>query len=54
MNFDDALYYLAELEKMIEGNSYQNYLYSHLFSIQTELQRQQFLTKSQNSPKLEE
>lgn len=54
MNFTKALYHLSELEELFEGNPYQDFLYSHLISIQVELNRQQSLTNDDISPKLGE
>jgi len=47
-----ALQQIDNLTSLLEGNPYQQFLYSHLISIQTEVQRQ--LTNSQISSKLKE
>jgi hypothetical protein len=47
-----ALMQIDNLTSLIEGNEYQKYLYSHLISIQVELQRQ--LTNLNHSSKIKE
>ena len=47
-----ALMQIENLTHLIEGNEYQKYLYSHLISIQVELQRQ--LTNLTHSSKIKE
>jgi len=40
------------ITSLLQGNEYQQFLYSHLISIQTELRRQ--LTNLSHSPKIKE
>lgn len=47
-----ALMQIDNLTSLIEGNEYQKFLYSHLISVQVELQRQ--LTNLTHSFKIEE
>lgn len=47
-----ALMQIENLTSLLDGNEYQKFLYSHLISIQVELQRQ--LTKTQHSSKIKE
>lgn len=47
-----ALMQIDNLTSLIEGNEYQHFLYSHLISIQVELQRQ--LTNLTHSSKIKE
>ena len=47
-----ALIQIDNLTSLVEGNEYQKYLYSHLISIQVELQRQ--LTNLNHSSKIKE
>jgi hypothetical protein len=47
-----ALMQIDNLTSLIEGNEYQKFLYSHLISIQVELQRQ--LTNLNHSSKIKE
>jgi hypothetical protein len=47
-----ALNQIENITKLIEGNEYQDFLYSHLISIQVELQRQ--LTNLSHSSKIKE
>ncbi len=47
-----ALMQIDNLTSLTKGNEYQQMLYSHLISIQIELQRQ--LTKIQHSSKIKE
>jgi hypothetical protein len=54
MSLLKALQHISELEHLIQECDYEIYLSSHLMAVKFELQRQLSLTKSQNSPKLEE
>lgn len=45
-----ALMQIENLTNLIEGNEYQKFLYSHLISVQVELQRQ--LTNLNHSTKM--
>lgn len=47
-----ALMQIDNLTSLLEGNEYQSFLYSHLISLQIELQRQ--LTNIQHSTKIKE
>jgi hypothetical protein len=47
-----ALMQIDNITSLIEGNEYQEFLYSHLISIQIELQRQ--LTNLSQSSKIKE
>jgi hypothetical protein len=47
-----ALDQIGNIASLLEGNEYQQFLYSHLVSIEIELQRQ--LTNLSNSSKIEE
>jgi hypothetical protein len=47
-----ALMQIDNITSLIEGNEYQKFLYSHLISIQIELQRQ--LTNLKHSTTIEE
>lgn len=47
-----ALMQIDNLTSLLEGNEYQKFLYSHLISMQVELQRQ--LTNLQHSTKIKE
>jgi hypothetical protein len=47
-----ALNQIENITKLIEGNEYQDFLYSHLISIQVELQRQ--LTNTNHCTKIKE
>jgi hypothetical protein len=47
-----ALMQVDNLTSLIEGNEYQKFLYSHLISVQVELQRQ--LTNLRHSSKIKE
>lgn len=47
-----ALMQIDNLTSLLEGNEYQKFLYSHLISMQVELQRQ--LTNIQHSSKIKE
>lgn len=47
-----ALMQIDNLTSLLEGNDYQSFLYSHLISVQIELQRQ--LTNLQHSTTIKE
>lgn len=47
-----ALRQIDNLTSLLEGNEYQKFLYSHLISVQVELQRQ--LTNLKHSSKIKE
>ena len=47
-----ALQQIENITSLIEGNEYQQFLYSHLISVQVELQRQ--LTNLKHSSKIKE
>lgn len=47
-----ALMQIDNIVSLIEGNEYQKFLYSHMISMQVELQRQ--LTNLKNSTKIKE
>jgi len=47
-----ALIQIDNLTSLLEGNEYQKFLYSHLISMQVELQRQ--LTNIKHSTKIKE
>jgi hypothetical protein len=52
MNLILALQQIENLTSLLQGNEYEQYLYSHLIPIEVELKRQ--LTNLQNSSKIKE
>jgi len=49
-----ALLQVENLVKLLESNDYKSFLYSHLITVQTELNRQLLLTKYQQTSKIKE